>query len=256
MKISFNQILVILATLLTLTVNGLANALPINGMNTGQVSDSFDVFFVPAGYVFSIWGLIYILLIAFTIYQALPAQKDNPVLKSIRGWYVIGCLANSIWIFMWHYLQFNLTILLMGILLVSLLLIYKRLRKANAAESSSGMRWFVQLPFSVYLGWITVATIANATDVLEFNKWNGFGIAGETWAIIMLAVAVLIALWMMLAQRDVPYLAVLAWAFAGIGVKFAGISIVSTAAYAAAIIAGILLVAALLLRLRAKTQLI
>ena len=164
MKISFNQILVILATLLTLTVNALANALPINGMNTGQVSDSFDVFFVPAGYVFSIWGLIYILLIAFTIYQALPAQKDQPVLKSIRGWYIIGCLANSIWIFMWHYLQFNLTILLMAILLVSLILIYIRLRMANAAEISTGMRWFVQLPFSVYLGWITVATIANATD--------------------------------------------------------------------------------------------
>jgi hypothetical protein len=256
MKISFNQILVILATLLTITVNGLANALPINGMNTGQVSDNFDVFFVPAGYVFSIWGLIYILLVAFTIYQALPAQKDNPVLKSIRGWYVIGCLANSIWIFAWHYLQFNMTIMLMTILLVSLLLIYKRLRKANAADTSSGMRWFVQLPFSVYLGWITVATIANVTDVLDFNKWNGFGIAGETWAIIMLVVAVMIAVWMMLAQRDWPYLAVLAWAFAGIGVKFAGESIVATAAYAAAVIAGILLVAALLLRVKDKKQLI
>lgn len=256
MKISFNQILVILATLLTLTVNALANALPINGMNTGQVSDSFDVFFVPAGYVFSIWGLIYILLIAFTIYQALPAQKDQPVLKSIRGWYIIGCLANSIWIFMWHYLQFNLTILLMAILLVSLILIYIRLRKANAAEISTGMRWFVQLPFSVYLGWITVATIANATDVLDFNNWSGFGIAGETWAIIMLAVALLIALWMTLSQRDAAYLAVLAWAFAGIGVKFAGVSIVSTAAYAAAVIAGVLLLAALFLRLKAKKQLI
>lgn len=256
MKISFNQILVFLATLLTLTVNGLANALPINGMNTGQVSDSFDVFFVPAGYVFSIWGLIYILLIAFTIYQAMPAQKDQPVLKSIRGWYIISCLANSVWIFMWHYLQFNLTILLMTILLLSLLLVYKRLRKATAAETSSGMRWFVQLPFSVYLGWITVATIANATAVLDFNRWNGFGIAGETWAIIMLAVAILVAVWMTLAQRDAPYLAVLAWAFAGIGVKFEGASIVSTAAYAAAIIAGVLLVAALLLRLKAKTSLI
>ena len=254
--ISFNQILVILATLLTLTVNGLANALPINGMNTGQVSDSFNVFFVPAGYVFAIWGLIYILLIAFTVYQALPAQKDQPVLKSIRGWYVIGCLANSIWIFMWHYLQFNLTIVLMAILLVSLLLIYKRLRKANTAETSSGMRWCVQLPFSVYVGWITVATIANATDVLEFNNWNGFGIAGETWAIVMLAVAVLIAVWMTLTQRDAPFLAVLAWAFAGIGVRFAGVSIVSTAAYAAAIIVGVLLVAALLLRLKAKAPLI
>ncbi len=256
MKISFNQILVILATLLTLTVNGLANALPINGMNTGQVSDSFDVFFVPAGYVFSIWGLIYILLIAFAIYQALPAQRDNAILKSIRGWYVIGCLANSIWIFAWHYQQFNLTIILMGILLVSLLLVYIRLRKANAAETSTGMRWFVQLPFSVYLGWITVATIANAADVLYFNNWNGFGIAGETWAIIMLAVAVLIAIWMMLAHRDIPFLAVLIWAFAGIGVKFAGESIVSTAAYAAAFITGILLVAALLLRLKSKKPLI
>jgi hypothetical protein len=256
MKISFNQILVILATLLTLTVNALANALPINGMNTGQVSDSFDVFFVPAGYVFSIWGLIYILLIAFTIYQALPAQKDQPVLKSIRGWYVIGGLANSIWIFMWHYLQFNLTILLMAILLVSLILIYIRLRNADAAETSTGMRWFVQLPFSVYLGWITVATIANATDVLDFNNWNGFGIAGETWAIIMLAVALMIALWMTLSQRDAAYLAVLAWAFAGIGVKFAGVSIVSTAAYVAAVIAGVLLLAAFFLRLKAKKQLI
>jgi hypothetical protein len=237
-------------------VNGLANALPINGMNTGQVSDSFDVFFVPAGYVFSIWGLIYLLLIAFTIYQALPAQKDHPLLKSIRGWYIIGCLVNSIWIFMWHYLQFNLTILLMAILLVSLLLIYKRLRKANAAESSAGMRWFVQLPFSVYLGWITVATIANATDVLDFNNWNGFGIGGETWAIIMLAVAVLIAVWMTFSRQDAPYVAVLAWAFAGIGVKFAGVSIVSTAGYVAAILAGVLLLIALGLRLKAKRQLI
>ena len=187
---------------------------------------------------------------------ALPAQKDQPVLKSIRGWYIIGCLANSIWIFMWHYLQFNLTILLMAILLVSLLLIYVRLCKANAAETSNGMRCFVQLPFSVYLGWITVATIANATDVLDFNNWNRFGIAAETWAIILLAVAIAIALWMTLAHRDAPYLAVLAWAFAGIGVKYAGLSIVSTVAYAAAIIVGVLLVAALLLRLKAKTALI
>jgi len=157
---------------------------------------------------------------------------------------------------MWHYLQFNLTILLMAILLVSLILIYIRLRKANAAEISTGMRWFVQLPFSVYLGWITVATIANATDVLDFNNWNGFGITGEAWAIIMLAVALLIALWMTLSQRDASYLAVLAWAFAGIGVKFAGVSIVSTAAYAAAVIAGVLLLAALFLRLKAKKQLI
>ena len=222
MKISIKQILVILATLIMLTVNALANILPINGMNTGQVSDSFKVFFVPAGYVFSIWGVIYLLLLGYTFYQALPAQKDNPVLQKIAPWYVAGSLANSIWIFLWHYLQFNLTILFMGILLVSLLVIYVALRKSGAAKKSAGMKWLVQLPFSVYLGWITVATIANVTDVLDFNKWNGFGISAETWALIMLAVGVVLAAWMTLKFRDAAYLAVLVWAFAGIGVKFAG----------------------------------
>ena len=135
MKISLKQILVILATLVMLTVNALANILPINGMNTGQVSDSFKVFFVPAGYVFSIWGVIYLLLLAYTVYQALPAQKDNPTLKKISLWYVAGSLANSIWIFLWHYLQFNLTILFMGILLVSLLVIYLALRNSGAATN-------------------------------------------------------------------------------------------------------------------------
>ena len=195
---------------------------------------------------------------ATNTFSKLPPKVDlRPHMTGIENQdQTNSCVANAVWIFMWHYLQFNLTILLMAILLVSLLLIYVRLRKANAAETSNGMRWFVQLPFSVYLGWITVATIANATDVLDFNNWNRFGIAAETWAIILLAVAIAIALWMTLAHRDAPYLAVLAWAFAGIGVKYAGLSIVSTVAYAAAIIVGVLLVAALLLRLKAKTALI
>ena len=253
MKISFRQIIVILATLVMLTVNALANILPINGMNTGQVSDNFKVFFVPAGYVFSIWGVIYLLLLCYTVYQALPAQKSNPVLQKIAPWYVAGSLANSIWIFMWHYLQFNWTILFMGILLVSLMVIYLALRNSGAVKMSAGMKWLVQLPFSVYLGWITVATIANVTDVLDFNKWNGFGIAAETWALIMLGVGVVLAAWMTLKFRDTAYLAVLVWAFAGIGVKFAGVSVVSTGAYMAAAVVAVLLLVSLLDNLKKKT---
>lgn len=251
MKISFKQILVILATLVTLTVNALANILPLNGLNTGQISDRFDVFFVPAGYVFSIWGLIYLALIAFTVYQALPAHKDDAVLSKVRTWYIIGSLANAVWIFLWHYLMFDFTLVAMIILLVSLLVIYTTLH-AGAPQFTKGMKWFVRIPFSIYLGWITVATIANVTDVLAYHNWNGFGISGEIWAIIMLVVAVIIAALMTILNRDAAFLAVLIWAFAGIGVKFAGTSVVSTAAYIAAGIVGLMFLYSLFLNLRKK----
>jgi len=102
-RISLSQIITILVTLLTITVNVLANALPLNGQDTGEISDRFDIYFVPAGYVFSIWGLIYLGLIAFTIYQALPSQKDNELIKKIYPAYWIGSLANIVWLFLWHY---------------------------------------------------------------------------------------------------------------------------------------------------------
>lgn len=227
------QIAVVLATVITLVVNTLANALPLNGLNTGAVSDSFDVYFVPAGYVFSIWGLIYVLLIAYTVYQALKSQRENEALRKIGWWYVVGSLANSIWIFMWHYQVFSLTIVFMLILLVSLIVVYLRLGIGRAAVTPA-MRFLVHLPFSVYLGWITVATIANATDVISLTSWDGFGIAPKVWAVIMLVVAVAVALLMAVTRRDAAYLLVLVWAFFGIGQKFNGTAPVDIAAYVAA----------------------
>ncbi len=227
------QIAVVLATVVTLVVNTLANALPLNGLNTGAVSDSFDVYFVPAGYVFSIWGLIYVLLIAYTVYQALKSQRENESLRKIGWWYVLGSLANSIWIFMWHYQVFSLTIVFMLILLVSLIVVYLRLGIGRAAVTPA-MRFLVHLPFSVYLGWITVATIANATDVISLTSWDGFGIAPTVWAVIMLVVAVAVALLMAVTRRDAAYLLVLVWAFFGIGQKFNGTAPVDIAAYVAA----------------------
>src|SRR5512143_76218 len=113
MKDTLRQITVVLTVLVTLVVNTLANALPLNGQNTGQISDRFQVYFVPAGYVFSIWGLIYIGLIAYAIYQALPSQRENPRLQATGWWIVLGGLANSAWIFLWHYNQFPLTLVAM-----------------------------------------------------------------------------------------------------------------------------------------------
>jgi hypothetical protein len=224
------QIVNVLAVIITITINILANALPINGQNTGEISDRFPVFFVPSGYVFSIWGVIYIGLIAFAVYQALPSQRENPRLRKIGYWFALSCAANSVWIFLWHYNLFPLSVVVMLILLASLLVIYLRLNLAGTSITTLE-RWCVNIPFSVYLGWITVATVANVTDALYDLGWNGFGIAPETWAVIMLIIAAGLGVAMAVTRRDVAYLLVLVWAFAGIGVKQAAVPLVSVAAW-------------------------
>jgi hypothetical protein len=236
-----NQILVILGVVVTLTINTLADVLPINGLGTGTISDQFQVYFVPAGYVFSIWGLIYLGLIAYAVFQALPAQRDNPRLKGIVGWFLLSSAANSAWIFLWHYLLFGWTLVAMVVLLVSLIVIYLKLG-IGRAPVSSGEKWFVRLPFSIYLGWITVATIANVTDVLKWVNWSGWGIAPQTWAVIMLVVAVVVAALMTFTRRDGAYLLVLIWAFAGIAVKFPSEPLVSTAAWIASTLSALFFV--------------
>ena len=247
------QIVNILATILVIVVNALANALPLNGKNTGVISDQFDVLFVPAGYVFSIWGLIYIGLIAFTVFQALPAQRDNPRLRRVGWWYALGCVANSVWIFLWHYEIFPLTIVAMLVLLASLIMVYLRLGVGRGKVSKAEL-WAAHIPFGIYLGWISVATIANATDVLDYIGWNGWGLAPEAWALIMIAVTALLTIVVTQTRQDVAYALVIAWAAVGIGIKQAGTESVSRNAYILAAIALLVAAAALVRRLRlAKT---
>jgi hypothetical protein len=219
MKNILRQITVILFVIATIAVNALANIIPFNGLNTGQISDRFQVYFVPAGYVFAIWGLIYIGLITYAVYQALPAQRDNPLLRSMAGPFILGSVANIIWLILWHYLQFPGTLLAMLILLASLITIYLRLN-GPSKNNSTGETWLVRIPFSIYLGWITVATIANVTDLLSFLKWNGWGISSEIWMAIILTAVVSIASLMNFTRRDLAYSAVILWALAGIAVKF------------------------------------
>lgn len=232
MKHIVRQTLIILTTLLTLTVNGLASALPLNGLSTGEISDSFEIYFVPAGYVFSIWGLIYIGLIAFAIYQVLPAQRENPRLIKIGWWVVVANLANAAWIFFWHYLLFPLSLVAMVTLLIALIFIYQGLN-TNHTPVAAQERLFARIPFSIYLGWISVATIANASTVLESLNWNQFGLASETWMVIILVVVSALAWTMSIRRKDVAYLAVLLWALYGIGVKFPQVGFVTTAIWVA-----------------------
>jgi len=241
-KGTLRQILVIVATLATIIVNVLASTLPLGGKNTGEISDQFQVFFVPAGYVFSIWGLIYLGLIAYTVYQALPGQRYDAKLDHIGFLYTGSALANIVWLFTWHYEVFPLTILFMLALLALLIAIYLALGIGRTAASTA-VRWLVRVPFSIYLGWITVATVANATSLFNYWGWgNGYDRASAVWAAIMLVVATAIAVLMSLRHGDIAYIAVIVWAFAGIAVKHNGNALVATTAWAMAAVAAVSLI--------------
>ena len=246
------QAIIVVMVIATIVVNGLATALPLNGQTTGEISDRFQVFFVPAGYVFSIWGLIYLGLGAYAIYQALPAQAGNPRLKRIGSLFVISSFANIAWIFLWHYEQFPLTLVAMLTLLVSLIAIYLRL-EIGRAKFTLAEKWFVQIPFSIYLGWITVATIANVTSLLDYLNWGGWGIRPEVWTVIMLIAGLGIASAVSLTRGDVAYMLVLIWAFTGIAVKHQATALVATTAWIVSGLVLVMLVVGLYLRSRSIT---
>jgi len=252
-KNKLRQLLVILALLATIVVNGLANALPINGLGTGEISDRFEVFFVPAGYVFAIWGLIYLALIAYAGYQALPAQRENQKLASIGTLFVGSNVANIAWIFLWHYEVFPLTIFAMLGILACLIIIYLRL-DIGRGKVSAAEKWFVHIPFSIYLGWITVATIANVTSLLDYLNWGGWGVSPEVWAILMFAVATLISGLMSFTRGDGAYSLVLVWALSGIAVKHAATPLVANSAWIATALVGLLLVTGLVRRRNSLNQ--
>jgi benzodiazapine receptor len=238
---TLRQVVNVLAVVVTIAINGLANALPLNGQTTGEISDRFQVYFVPAGYVFSIWGLIYLALIAFAVYQALPGQRENPRLRRVGYLFALSCLANVAWLLLWHYEIFPLTLVAMVVLLLSLIGIYLRLG-IGRTQVSAAEKWLVRVPFSIYLGWITVATVANATSLLDYLQWSGWGVSPETWTVIMLVVGAGIASAVGLSRGDVGYMLVIVWAFAGIAVKHAATPVIATAAWATAALVAVMLV--------------
>jgi hypothetical protein len=248
---TLRQILVLIAAFATIIFNIIANALPLNGLNTGELSDRFQIFFVPAGYVFSIWGLIYLGLIAYAIYQVLPAQRENPRLRKIGYLFILSCLANIAWLTLWHYEIFEFTLIAMGVLLLSLIAIYLRL-DIGRGEVSAGEKWAVHIPFSIYLGWITVATIANTTQLLYYLGWNGWGISAEIWAVIMLVAGVVISALMSLTRADIAFSLVLVWAYIGIAVKHANTPLVANSALIAA--GMILLIMSVIMFRKYRTQ--
>lgn len=188
------------------------------------------MYFVPAGYVFSIWGLIYLALTGFVVYQALPSQRENPRLRRVGYLFALNCVANVAWLVLWHYEVFTLTIVAMVALLLLLIGIYLRLGIGRSSVPA-GERWLVRLPFSIYLGWVTVATIANATSLLDYLNWGGWGLSPETWTVIMLTAATGITAAVTFTRGDIAYGLVIVWALAGIAVKHADTPVVSITAW-------------------------
>jgi hypothetical protein len=241
------QILNLIALIATVAVNGLANALPLNGQTTGDVADQIPTLFTPAGYVFGIWSVIYLGLLAFAIYQALPRQRDRSFLDRIGYWFVISCLFNSAWIFLWHYELFVPTLIAMVGLLISLIAIYLRL-DIGRRPVPRAVKWLVHVPFSIYLGWISVATIANVSVALYTLGWGGWGIAPEAWTVLVLIVGAALGIAMILTRGEVAYPLVIAWAFIGVVVRRSDAPLIAITAGAATGLMLIVLAAFRLLR--------
>ena len=238
---------------LTVVINSLAGGTTlIGGQVTAAVSDANPTLITPAGYVFSIWGVIYMLLGVFVVYQALPSQQGKEYQSKIGWLFVLSSLINIGWLFLWQFEYLSLSVVLMFLLLATLISIYLRLGVGKSAVSFRE-RLAVQLPFSVYLGWITIASIANVAATLVSIGWDGFGISPETWAILVVAVALIITMLMLFTRKDVAYSLVIIWALVGIGIKQSGNqTIVMLAEISAAIVAIALISTILLTQIRKK----
>ncbi len=213
-------VLVVVTFLSMIVVNALANLLPINGVDTGAVSNSYPNLFAPAALTFSIWGLIYLLLAGYTFYQLGIINKKDSISKALLNKigivFSISSVANALWIFTWHYKMIYLSMVLMAIILICLIVIVEATRKESLTVKE---KIFVKLPFSIYFGWITVATIANMTALLVSLGWNGFGISETIWTVIIVAVGAIIGIATILRNKDYAYGLVIIWAYIGILMK-------------------------------------
>lgn len=215
------RIVALITFIIMIATNALANIIPINGQTTGEVSDSIGNLFAPAGYTFSIWGLIYILLLVYSIYQLgifnrSDVQADTKLLNKIAVFFSISSIVNTAWIFAWHYNIFWLSVVLIATLLVLLIVINEEIRKRDLTLKETIL---IKIPFGVYFGWVTVATIANITAFLVSIGWEGFGIPETIWTIIILLVGFLIATVVIVRDRNIAYALTIIWAYTGILVK-------------------------------------
>lgn len=197
------------AFLLVIVMNVLSNALPINNQTMAVISAKYPSLFTPAGFTFSIWGVIYLALLVFVVYQALPAQRQNQSIAGISRLFQINCIANAVWIVVWHYELLAVSVLVMLVILASLILMYRKL---------IGESLILRIPFSLYTAWISLATIANISALQINSGWDDIGMSAIQWTLVKLALAGAIGASVIVKLRDIAFILVVAWAAYGISV--------------------------------------
>jgi hypothetical protein len=233
------QIGVFVALLATIVVNVLSNALPFNGVTMGELAARFDVLFVPADYAFSIWSLIYVGLAAYAVYQLRPSLRHDQTLRSLDLPFLLSSVANMSWLLLWHYQHYMATFVVMLVLVGALITIYRRL-DVERSSATPARRWLVHHPFSLYLGWVTIAAMANLGIVLDYLGWSGWGLGETTWftlgVVTVLGVAGVVS-WL---RSEVGFLLPLRWGLIGIGIERAADPMISTLVWTATAVLGVM----------------
>ncbi|MBR8831136.1 MAG: hypothetical protein N5P05_003843 [Chroococcopsis gigantea SAG 12.99] len=219
-KHSLRQWVNLSAIILAFITNIVSNLVPIGGMNVGQIANKYfnDVLVLPANFAFSIWGLIYIGLIGFGFYAASKRNKYHPRLEKIGYWLALASVAQIFWIILFQYQAFTTSVIAMLVILISLIILYRKLH-INLVSTAGREKWFIDYPISLYLGWISVATIVNIASALRAFNWDGWGISNLVWAVTILLVATALGIYFALKRNDRVYPGVLVWAFLAIAIK-------------------------------------
>ncbi|MGB3493089.1 MAG: hypothetical protein WBA57_10200 [Elainellaceae cyanobacterium] len=211
------QLVTFVAIASTFLINLWSNLFPIGGENIGELSNSLfgEVLIIPANYAFIIWGLIYVALFMFAAYQRRPAQSQNPRFRQGGYWLVAACVAQNVWVGLFLFRQFAASVIAMAAILVCLAVYYLCLN-VGTPQISRQERWRAQIPISIYMGWISVATIVNVAIALYHAQWSRWGLSDMGWTIILMGIAALLGIWLLLERSDTAFTLVLVWAFVAI----------------------------------------
>ncbi len=230
--------LVVLTVAGMIAANILANSVPFFGRATGEVSDLYPTLVTPAGYVFAIWGLIYLGLLAYSAAQFAAPLATDPLPDKLAWPIIVSNVANVVWLLLWHSLNIAWTVPAMLVLLASLITAHLISRRGRPEDPSALERWAVRAPLGLYLGWISVATIANIANALVAAEWTGWGVPAEWWGVVVLIVGASLALAGLVRVHDVVFAGVFVWAYAGI-VAATPSSVVQVAAGILAVAVGV-----------------
>ncbi|GAB3641918.1 tryptophan-rich sensory protein [Spirosoma arcticum] len=256
------QFLVIFSVVTMIVMNYLSNAGAFGGMTNKEISDKYHTLITPAGYAFSIWGLIFLGLLGFAIYQALPSQRTNPRFRAVGWWVTLNTLCNAIWSPLFNNERIGIALIVILVMLFSVAVIEQRLLMrprvpvvapdldATLPESptSAVETWLARIPFSIYFGWLTVATILNVAVYLKATEFSLLGLSEPSWAIAILIVGLVVGAWLFNRYRSVAYILVFVWAYVAIVVEQAGYGLVQVAAGAGAIGAVLLAISGVISR--------